>query len=201
MPSRDSKVRAGAAADASVTTGRTALRSPALGHAGLGSPSLGNAAGPGQQQATAPGQRAPSGARPSRRSLKNWRVRSRLLLLIIIPTLTALVLGGTRIVTSVQNALAYQRVEQLANLSSSVTELASALQDERDQTVQFIAAGGAGRAGDDGAQGRLPPRAPSSSRMPGHLPSRGSRRSARSSRLSGPAIRRRSRLKPATSTP
>ena len=148
MPSRDSKVRAGAAADASVTTGRTALGSTALGSPALGGPLLGGpAAGPTDQRATAPGQQASSGARPSRRSLKNWRVRSRLLLLIIIPTLTALVLGATRIGTSVQSALAYQRVEQLANLSSSVTELASALQDERDQTVQYIAAGSAGRAG------------------------------------------------------
>ncbi len=75
----------------------------------------------------------PSGGRGSWRSLKNWRVRSRLLLLIIIPTLTAVVLGGTYIVTSVQNAMAYQRVEQLANLSYDVTGLAAHLEDERDR--------------------------------------------------------------------
>ena len=57
----------------------------------------------------------------SRRGLKNWRVRSRLVLLIAIPTLTAVVLGGTRIVSSVQSALAYQRVEQLAKLSTDIT--------------------------------------------------------------------------------
>ncbi len=128
MPSRDSKVRAAAAADVGVTTARAA-------------------AGANDQKAIGSAPRAPSGPRSSRGSLKNWRVRSRLLLLIIIPTLTAMVLGTTRIVTSVQNALAYQRVEQLANLSSSVTEAAAALQDERDQTVQYIAAGSKGRAG------------------------------------------------------
>src|SRR6266568_7706356 len=37
--------------------------------------------------------RAPRRGRPSRRGLRNWRVRSRLLLLIAIPTLTGLVLG------------------------------------------------------------------------------------------------------------
>jgi signal transduction histidine kinase len=147
VPSRDSKVRAGAAADASVTTGRPALGSPVLGSPVVGTPALGNSLGATDQQPTGSGRQAPSGARPSRRSLKNWRVRSRLLLLIIIPTLTALLLGTTRIVTSVQSALAYQRVEQLANLGSSVTYLAAALQDERDQTVQYIAAGSAGRAG------------------------------------------------------
>jgi signal transduction histidine kinase len=69
------------------------------------------------------------------RSLKNWRVRSRLLLLIIIPTLTAVVLGGTYIVTAVQSALSYQRVEQLASFSSDVTTLAANLENERDQTI------------------------------------------------------------------
>ncbi|HXB50491.1 MAG TPA: nitrate- and nitrite sensing domain-containing protein [Streptosporangiaceae bacterium] len=72
------------------------------------------------------------------RALKNWRVRSRLLLLIIIPTVTAVVLGGTYIVTAVQNALAYQRVEHLANISYDVTTLAADLENERDQTMWCI---------------------------------------------------------------
>src|SRR5215472_1606817 len=53
----------------------------------------------------------------SRRALKNWSVRSRLLLLVIIPVLAAVVLGGIRITSSVQSAFAYQRVVQLANLN------------------------------------------------------------------------------------
>ncbi len=81
------------------------------------------------------------------RSLKNWRVRSRLLLLIIIPTITAVVLGGSRIVTSVQSALGYQRVEQLANMSYDVTGLAARLENERDQTLEYIGEGTAGRPG------------------------------------------------------
>ncbi len=84
------------------------------------------------------------GGRGSWRSLKNWRVRSRLLLLIIIPTLTAVILGGTYIVTAVQNALAYQRVERLANLSYDVTGLTAHLEDERDQTMLYIGLGGDG---------------------------------------------------------
>jgi signal transduction histidine kinase len=74
-------------------------------------------------------------------------VRSRLLLLITIPTLTAVVLGGSRIVTSVQSALSYQRVEQLANTSYDVTGLAAQLEYERDQTLEYIGEGSAGRAG------------------------------------------------------
>jgi signal transduction histidine kinase len=88
------------------------------------------------------------GAAPAanRMALKNWRVRSRLLLLIAIPTLTAVILGGIRIVSSVQNALSYQRIEQLANLSSAVTGLAARMEDERDWTVLYIADGNSGRA-------------------------------------------------------
>jgi signal transduction histidine kinase len=105
-----------------------------------------DAAAPPQQAPPPPPQRparasqpADRGSAASRRALKNWRVRSRLLLLITIPTLTAVVLGGTRIVSSVQSALTFQRIEQLAKLSSDVTTLAGKLEDERDQTVLYLA--------------------------------------------------------------
>ena len=83
-------------------------------------------------------------ARSSRYSIKNWRVRSRLLLLVAIPTLTALVFGGLNISSSVRSAQAYGRVLQLANLSGDVTQLVQALQDEREDTVTFIASVGNG---------------------------------------------------------
>ena len=88
-----------------------------------------------------PQPEAPVARPPSRHGLKNWRVRSRLLLLITIPTLTAVALGGFRITSSVQSALADQRTLQLANLSSNITTLVQRLQDERDQTAYFIAQG------------------------------------------------------------
>jgi anti-sigma regulatory factor (Ser/Thr protein kinase) len=77
----------------------------------------------------------------SRRALKNWRVRSRLLLLVIIPTVTALAAGGVFIASSVQSALVYQRVLTLANLSGKVTGLVQALQNERQDTIRFIVLG------------------------------------------------------------
>jgi signal transduction histidine kinase len=83
----------------------------------------------------------PASGRASRRALKNWRLRSRLLLLVIIPTLTAIVLGGIRISSSIQSARSYQRVETLASLGQQITVLAQSLQDERDQTVFYIAQG------------------------------------------------------------
>jgi signal transduction histidine kinase len=125
--SQDKKERAGAPAQSSAPAGRTAS-------AVLAPP-------------PAPEQQAKPAVQVSRRALKNWRVRSRLLLLIIIPTLTALVLGGTYIVTSWESAVTYQRVLQLANLSSAVTRLAGHLEDERDVTVEYISeAGSSGRA-------------------------------------------------------
>jgi signal transduction histidine kinase len=96
-------------------------------------------------------QAAATGSAPprqtSRRALKNWHVRSRLVLLITIPTLTAIVLGGIRIGSSVQSAIAYQQVERLATLSRSVTGLAQALELERDETVRYIVRGTQGGRG------------------------------------------------------
>ena len=96
-------------------------------------------------------QSAANGSAPprqtSRRALKNWHVRSRLVLLITIPTLTAIVLGGIRIGSSVQSAIAYQQVERLATLSRSVTGLAQSLELERDETVRYIVRGAQGGRG------------------------------------------------------
>jgi hypothetical protein len=90
------------------------------------------------------GQQPGAGPAPrpaSRRALKNWRVRSRLLLLVIIPTVTAVAAGGIFIASSVESALVYQRVLTLANLSGKITGLVQALQNEREDTIRFIVLG------------------------------------------------------------
>jgi signal transduction histidine kinase len=99
-----------------------------------------------------PASRAP--ARGSPNALKNWKVRSRLLLLVIIPVLAATTLGGIRIASSAQSAFAYQRVVRLANLNGKIIGLEQALQKERQDTITFIALGANG--------GRAAPRSPSS---------------------------------------
>src|SRR5215472_1976791 len=86
-------------------------------------------------------KRPADGRETSRVALKGWRARRGLLLLIAIPTAALVVLGGIRIASSVQSALAYQRVLQLTTLSSDITVLAQRLEDERDQTVYYIALG------------------------------------------------------------
>ena len=105
------------------------------------------------------GSRRPGAGPPSRpesrpasgRALKNWRVRSRLLMLVIIPTVTAVAAGGIFIASSVSSALVYQRVVTLASLSGKITGLVQALQNEREDTVRFIVLGQA-----DGGRGASP---------------------------------------------
>jgi len=124
----------------------------AFGNDGAAVPGLDLSRPEGAGQADGNGHAPTPRAHPaSRRALKNWRVRSRLLLLITIPTLTAVALGGIRIASSVQSALAYQRVLQLTTLSSDITALAQRLEDERDQTVYYIALGRAGGRAAPGA--------------------------------------------------
>ena len=74
-------------------------------------------------------------------------MRSRLLLLVAIPMLTALVLGGIHIYSSTQSAVSYQQAEERAVLGSNIIGLAQGLESERDQTVYYIALGSSGRGG------------------------------------------------------
>ena len=106
-------------------------------------------AGPGRQ-ATAwsrrPARRPPLLRQPpaSRFALKNWRVRSRLLLLVLLPTLAAVILGGVSVVASARSAQAYQRVEQFSRLGGKITNLVQALQAEREDTIRYVTTGLAG---------------------------------------------------------
>ncbi|WP_433191277.1 nitrate- and nitrite sensing domain-containing protein [Actinoallomurus sp. CA-150999] len=88
------------------------------------------------------GGTSPSGsAGPgSRFRLRNWRVRQRLIALILIPTVVALAFGGLRIATSVSQEQSYSRVERLAELGSQITTLVHALSSERDLTAAYISA-------------------------------------------------------------
>ena len=74
-------------------------------------------------------------------------MRSRLVLLIAIPTLTAVILGGTGILSYARSATADGRVQQLATLSANVTVLAQRLEDERDTTGRYIGLGAQGGRG------------------------------------------------------
>jgi signal transduction histidine kinase len=106
------------------------------------------APGGGGQGGRGAGSAAPGGQRPRRRdlagwklALRNWRVPWRLIALIVIPTVMGLIFAGLRVAVATGNAVTFGRVEQLAVLGQDVTGLAQAMEDERDLTAGFIAAG------------------------------------------------------------
>jgi len=69
----------------------------------------------------------------ARFGLKNWRVRSRLAALILVPTAVGVVLAGTRVVDSVDGVAVYQRTAAAAEYSGGLRDLAQALGLERDR--------------------------------------------------------------------
>ena len=122
------------------------------------------AGGRTSSDATAPGTQAPGNgtsavlsvpggpARPGGRyAPRNWRVRSRLLVLVALPTAAAVILGGVSVISSARSAVAYQRVEQFSRLGGEITNLIQALQAEREDTISYITmgpgSGGRGAAG------------------------------------------------------
>jgi len=85
--------------------------------------------------------RPPARRGGSRLALSNWRVRWRLLALIIFPTIAAVILGALRISSAASSAAAFKRTQQLAVLNSNVIGLAQDMEDERDLTAGWIAGG------------------------------------------------------------
>jgi signal transduction histidine kinase len=119
--------RAARSAPSSAPGPVTAAGSAGAGSGGSGSPPHSPALRQGKRRA---------------RRLRDWPLRSRLLLLIAFPTLAAIILGGIRIYSSAASAVAFQRAEERAVLASDITNLAQQLETERDQTVYYIALGG-----------------------------------------------------------
>ncbi|WP_326820547.1 nitrate- and nitrite sensing domain-containing protein [Streptosporangium sp. NBC_01756] len=62
-------------------------------------------------------------------------MRSRLTALILVPTVVGVLLGGTRVVASVDNVTGYQRTASAAEYSGDLRNLAQALGLERDRTA------------------------------------------------------------------
>ncbi|MGV9271624.1 sensor histidine kinase [Kitasatospora sp. NPDC003701] len=68
----------------------------------------------------------------SRLAMRNWRIRTRLIALLALPVLVALVLGGLRIQTSLETSQQLAQMANLSDLAKKATNLADALQTERD---------------------------------------------------------------------
>ncbi|MEW9556538.1 nitrate- and nitrite sensing domain-containing protein [Nonomuraea sp. NPDC050783] len=81
-------------------------------------------------------------------ALRNWRVRTRLIALIAIPTIVAVVLGALRVTSSIGSAQQYQVVGEVNGLITQVGELVRDLGLERDLASRYAAAGRTGAARD-----------------------------------------------------
>jgi HAMP domain-containing protein len=96
-------------------------------------------------------QNSPPNDRGPRRviGLRNWRVRSRLIAVLVIPAVAFLVLASFGIGASIRNAQAFDRGNRLAGLSREATALVHELQSERDLSAGFIAGRASGAERDE----------------------------------------------------
>jgi signal transduction histidine kinase len=90
---------------------------------------------------SASGHATPRTSRSGVSALLNWRVTPRLLALIAIPTVMGLTFGAIRVATADSAAKQFSQIETLANLGQQVIGLANSLDDERDLSAGYVAAG------------------------------------------------------------
>ena len=72
---------------------------------------------------------------------RNWRLASRLIVLVALPTAAGLMLAGLRVTDATRSASQYSQIGRVATLDQQVSGLAQAMEDERDATAAFLAEG------------------------------------------------------------
>ncbi|KES06509.1 membrane protein [Streptomyces toyocaensis] len=97
-------------------------------------------------KASAPAPAAPQGPTGpgSRVALRNWRISTRLVSLLALPVVAATSLGALRIQQSMDDIQQLDNMKLLTDMTKQATELAHALQEERDQSAGPLAHGGKG---------------------------------------------------------
>ncbi|GAA2351538.1 sensor histidine kinase [Streptomyces cuspidosporus] len=100
----------------------------------------------GAAPADRPRAKGPSGP-GTRLALRNWRISTRLVSLLALPVVAATTLGALRINSSLDNIEQLDRMKLLTEMTQQATQLASALQEERDKSAAPLA--GKGNAKDD----------------------------------------------------
>ncbi|MFG1875412.1 nitrate- and nitrite sensing domain-containing protein [Sphaerisporangium sp. NPDC049003] len=73
--------------------------------------------------------------------LQNWRVRSRLVALIIIPTIVGVILGAVQLTNAIATSSDYRRLTEVAALVEKIDVLIHEVDRERDLTAWYIAEG------------------------------------------------------------
>ncbi|MGW2963583.1 nitrate- and nitrite sensing domain-containing protein [Streptomyces sp. NPDC001220] len=77
----------------------------------------------------------------SRIALRNWRISTRLVSLLALPVVAATSLGAVRINQSLDSIQQLDNIKLLTDMTKQATELAAALQEERDQSAGPLAHG------------------------------------------------------------
>ncbi|WP_405589512.1 nitrate- and nitrite sensing domain-containing protein [Streptomyces sp. NBC_01092] len=97
----------------------------------------------GTANPTAPPAKAPrSTPGPgSRIALRNWRISTRLVALLTLPVVAATSLGALRISDNMDDIQQLENMRLLTDMTKRATELAAALQEERDQSAGPLAHG------------------------------------------------------------
>jgi signal transduction histidine kinase len=76
--------------------------------------------------------------------MRNWRISTRLVSLLALPVVTAGALGGLSIKSSLDNINQLERMKTLTDITEHATDLAAALQEERDSSAGPLASGQTG---------------------------------------------------------
>jgi signal transduction histidine kinase len=71
----------------------------------------------------------------SRAAMRNWRISTRLVSLLALPVVAATTLGAARIQDSLDNVDQLDNMKLLTQMTEQATQLASALQEERDRSA------------------------------------------------------------------
>lgn len=127
-----------AAADPELRGGTDRASSPqraqSSGSAGGTLPVDGGGQAPGNDAADSKPKASKGASGPgSRIALRNWRISTRLVSLLALPVVAATTLGGMRIGTSLENIDQLDKMQLLTEMTRQATELADALQVERDK--------------------------------------------------------------------
>ncbi|MEW2389517.1 nitrate- and nitrite sensing domain-containing protein [Streptomyces venezuelae] len=116
-------------------SGPGAARQGAVGSGSTAAPAKGKSKGK-----SASGAATPPGP-GSRIALRNWRISTRLVSLLALPVITATSLGALRINSSLDEIEQLDNMKLLTEMTKQATELAAALQEERDKSAGPLAHG------------------------------------------------------------
>ncbi|WP_079191408.1 nitrate- and nitrite sensing domain-containing protein [Streptomyces sp. CB00455] len=89
--------------------------------------------------------KAPSGP-GSRLAMQNWRISTRLVSLLTLPVVAATTLGGVRINDSLNDIAQLEHMQLLTTMTRQATNLAAALQEERDKSAGPLSVDKSGKA-------------------------------------------------------